>query len=150
MASAFQARASVNRWLSERLPLDFSTEGDRVAFQAAQEAEPTEWRVFWDGELEGEPDQAFSRMVQIDRVRADGDENALEQDLAAAMDACGLTWPGRGAAVPLYDYPADPEIRIGTATLRRLNGDGWRIIPDPADRPSHVRATITLVVTYPA
>jgi hypothetical protein len=90
VANAFQIRASISAWLGTVLPLDGGSSGDQVAYQADQAQRATEWRVHWDTERNGRSDQAFSRMVQIDRLRGDGSEIALEKNWAAALAAMGF------------------------------------------------------------
>lgn len=150
MANPFQVRASVNAWLGSVLPVNPGLTGDQVAYQAIQEARANEWRVHWDSERLGEVDQGWSRLVQIDRSRGDGDENALEQELAQALILLGLTWPGKGRVVQVFDYPDNPGDLVGSAIIRRFRGDGWEMLPDPEDRPGQLRATITLQVEYDA
>jgi type 1 fimbria pilin len=149
MADAAQVRGSVNVWLATKLPLPGAT-GDKIVFEAETEAAGMEWRVWWDAEQEGQSDQSFTRLVQLDRSRGSGNEMTLEKELAAALRAIGLSSPGATELVPLYSNPGDPSTAIGTATLRRLDGDGWKQIQDPAMRPGQFRATITLQVDYPA
>jgi hypothetical protein len=148
MADAYQARASVNRWLGAVLPIDPRLPGDWVAYQVSQDVRGNEWRAHWDAERDGPSDQAFSRLVQVDRRRTDGDEVALERELVAAVAAMGLDRPGRGRLVPLYDYPDRPAVLLGYAVVERLRDAGWQVLPDPVQRPGHLRAVITLSVSY--
>lgn len=150
MANAFQIRASINAWLGTVLPLDGGASGDQVAYQATQAQRGTEWRVHWDAERDGHADQAFRRLVQIDRLRSDGDEIALEKNWVAALAAMGLTTPGATAKVTVYDYPAVSLTSIGTARVRRLDGKGWQMLPDPPGRVGQLRSTITLQIDYAA
>lgn len=151
MANHMQVRASVNRWLGDRITLDPTLNpADRIAYQGVQGQQANEWHVSWDAERDGGSDQSFSRLFQILRARDDGDEIALERELADLMTMLGLDRPGRGATVTVYDYPDDEHTGIGTAIVRRQGGKGWAYLPDPANRPEHLRAALTLQVDYTA
>lgn len=148
MANAHQVRASINTWLGAVLPLDPEVANDRIAYQASQAQQGTEWRVFWDTERDGRIDQQWNRLVQIDRLRSDGDEMALELDWAAALAAMALDRPGSVTAVQIYDNPDAQTTMIGRSTVRRLAGQGWILLPDPAGRLGQLRSTLTLRVDY--
>lgn len=151
MSSAAQIRSSVNRWLGAVLPVNSTLDpADRIAYQGIQGQQGNEWHIAWDSERKSSTDQHFSRLFQIVRCRQDGDEVALETELAAALTAMDLTIPGLGEAVTVYDYPTRPTVAIGTAIVRRQNGVGWAYLPDPGVRPGHLRAVITLQVDYRA
>lgn len=146
-----QVRASVNRWLGGLITTDPNlTPTDRIVYQGLQGQQANEWHIAWDAERDGGSDQSFSRLFQIIRGRADGDEIALERELADLMTMLGLDRPGRGATVTVYDYPSATSTSIGTAIVRRQGGKGWAYLPDPANRPEHLRAVITLQVDYTA
>lgn len=149
MADAYQVRASIGTWLKAVLPINPSLTGDRIAFQALEEQVANEWRVHWDGEIEGHFDQSLIRLVQIDRQRSDGDEIGLERELVATLTAMGLAGPGRAASVPLFDFPDAPMTVIGHARVCRQMDAGWRLLPDPEGRFQVLRSALTLEVQYP-
>jgi hypothetical protein len=150
VANAYQVRASVNRWLDSLIPLNPDlTPADTLATQGMEGQTANEWHIAWDSERDGEFDQAWTRIFQIVRSRSDGDEIALDAELAACLTALGLDFPGRGALVPIYDYPAGSAV-LTQAVVRRQSGRGWRYLPDPGDRPEYLRAAITLTVSYSA
>ena len=149
MANSYQARATINAWLTANIVLATGHDpADRIAYQGIQGQQPTEWHISWDTEQEAETDQQFSRMFQLTRSRADGDENAFEAEAAALLVALGLNVPGRGATIPLYNYPEARTDAIGVCTVRRQSGRGWGYLPDPAGRTGVIRAAITLLVEY--
>lgn len=149
MARAWQVRASVQRWIGDRITLDTGlVPADQVAYQARQESSPNEWRFHWSGEIPGGRDQTWRQLVQVDRCRADGDEAALAIECGQLLETLGLTVPGRGVAVGLYAWPDDGTRQVGTASVSRLSGKGWDTVPDPAQRLGHLRAIITLAVDY--
>lgn len=151
MANPMQVRASVNRWLDGLFVLDASLKpDDRKAWQGIQGQQSNEWHVSWDAERDGRADQNCSRLFQITRARADGDEIALERELSALMATMGIDRPGRSAAVTVYGYPAAVNAPIGTALVRRFRSEGWKYLPDPGDRADHLRAVLTLQVEYTA
>ena len=150
MAKAFATLASINAWLGLLLPLDQNLDGDQVAFQASQDRRANEWRVHWGPETGSTISAMFERVVQIDRARADGDEMALEQELAAVLVAMELDQSAAVALVPVNDYPDAPGIPIDTARVMRLEDRGWERLPDLASRATHLRATLSLRIEYPA
>ncbi len=151
-AKAFQVRASVSKWLEAAIVLDQTvTPADRIAHQAIQGQQPNEWHISWDGEQDGMLDQGFSRLLQITRSRADGDENAFEIEAALLIEALGLNRPGAGVSIPVYDWPDNGTTAIpGSITIRRLANAGWVQLPDPGQRPNDIRAALTLQVDYSA
>lgn len=147
--NAYQVRASVAAWLEGALPLDVSlSPPDAVTHQAVDGYNDNEWRITWDKERGDSSDQGQSRLVQVDRHRADGDEIALEKELVQALNNMELAALGRSALVPVMrQYDNDMTV-IGHARVKRFQNEGWTPLPDPSQRKGFIRASLTLQVEY--
>lgn len=148
MASSYQARVSLNLLLNSLLPLDVNVSDDRVATQADQGINGTEWAISWSEELMGDLDQDRTRLCQIDRRRNDGDEIAHEEELANALKLMGLSGSNRSVVFPIHNHPTNPDQEVCKGRYSLFDGKGWRFLPDPQGRDKALWASLTLAVSY--
>lgn len=148
--NAYQVRASISKWVLDNITLDTTLRNpidcradpkkDRVA---------NEWRLYWDEDQESPiADSAYRRIIQIDRLRNDGDVIALEIEMGALFEALGLIKPGVFASVPVYDFPDNRTTEIGFCRVGRMENRGYKMLPDEARRPNQLRAVVSLVADY--